>query len=313
MKQILLTLCSLSLSGSLLILLLLLLKPLLRKHLGHSIPYYLWLIPLLRLLLPIFPWGHLFHPLFSRPQAPELEAVWFMPPDMAIAGAPAHALPSPVEVGPTLPLTLICFLLWISVAFCLLIRTLWGYVRCLNSLRHAGYPANPETQAAYDTVCHTLKLRHPPTLLVCPSLRSPMQAGIFHPMILLPTDRLDAANLSPIFFHELTHYRQLDSCYKWLVEVATCLHWFNPLVYVMRREVTQTCELSCDERVLHHLDPSGRLAYGATILSLARPISPATPHPPFTFPISEDGKQLKERLELIMIFGKIHNQFQPFF
>ena len=37
-----------------------------------------------------------------------------------------------------------------------------------------------------------------------------------------------------------------DRFYKWLVEAAVCLHWFNPAVYVLQKEVSRTCELSCD-------------------------------------------------------------------
>ena len=54
--------------------------------------------------------------------------------------------------------------------------------------------------------------------------------------------------------------------YKWLVQFTICLHWFNPLVYLMGREVNNACEFSCDEAVIKNLDNDGIKAYGNTLL-----------------------------------------------
>ena len=141
----------------------------------------------------------------------------------------------------------------------------------------------------------------PPRLLVCPGLRSPMQAGLLRPMVLLPDENSGEGVLRAALLHELTHYRRLDLCYKWLAEAAVCIHWFNPLVYVLRREMSRECELSCDESVLGKLDESGRRVYGASLLALARPVSGTTKNN-MTLAMSRDGEQLKERLYAIMKF-----------
>lgn len=68
-----------------------------------------------------------------------------------------------------------------------------------------------------------------------------------------------------------------DLLYKWLTAAVTSLHWFNPLMYLVRREVARRCELSCDEAVLHTLDQRGRRRYGETLLALAAPPPPRGP------------------------------------
>lgn len=141
----------------------------------------------------------------------------------------------------------------------------------------------------------------PPRLLVCSGLRSPMQAGLLRPMVLLPDENGGEEVLRAAFLHELTHYRRLDLCYKWLAEAAVCIHWFNPLVWLLRRELGRACELSCDEGVLRRLDEAGRRAYGAALLALARPAPGETKHN-MTLAMSRDGEQLKERLYAIMKF-----------
>ncbi|MCM1989053.1 M56 family metallopeptidase [Oceanirhabdus seepicola] len=38
--------------------------------------------------------------------------------------------------------------------------------------------------------------------------------------------------------------------YKWLVQLTVCIHWFNPIVYIVSKEINKACEFSCDESVL---------------------------------------------------------------
>ena len=292
------TLLSLTLSGSVLIGVLLALRPLLRRHLGHSGPYYLWLVPLARLLLPVFPAVRLPERVSQAlPEAVSDGALWLRAPDMALAG------PDRQGAGPDwlalLPGLLV--ILWGTVAAVLALRAVWRYVRCLRALERESRPAGAGAQAVYGEACRMLGVTRPPRLLVCPRLRSPMQAGLLRPMVLLPDEEGGEEVLRAALLHELTHYRRLDLCYKWLAEVAVCVHWFNPLVHVLRRELDRECELSCDEKVLGRLDEPGRRAYGASLLALARPV-PGEAKNNMTLAMSRDGEQLKERLYAIMKF-----------
>ena len=81
------TLLSLTLSGSVLIVLLLALMPPLRDKLGRSGQYYLWLAPLARLLIPVFPAVRLPEGLSQAlPGEMTAGALWLRAPDMALAG-----------------------------------------------------------------------------------------------------------------------------------------------------------------------------------------------------------------------------------
>ena len=292
------TLLSLTLSGSVLIGVLLAIRPLLRRHLRHSGQYYLWLVPLARLLLPVFPAFRLPEGVSQvLPEAISDGALWLRAPDMALAGPDRQA--AGLDLLSLLPGLLV--ILWGTVAAALALRAVWQYVRCLRALERESRPAGERAQAVYEDACRMLGVTRPPRLLVCPGLRSPMQAGLLRPMVLLPDENSGEEVLRAAFLHELTHYRRLDLCYKWLGEAAVCVHWFNPLVYVLRRELSRECELSCDEVVLGRLDESGRKVYGASLLALARPVSGPTKNN-MTLAMSRDGEQLKERLYAIMKF-----------
>lgn len=299
------TLLSLTLSGSVLIVVLLAIRPLLRRRLGHSGQYYLWLVPLARLLLPVFPAIRLPESVSQvLPEAISDGALWLRAPDMALAGPDRQGVG--LDLLSMLPGLLV--ILWGTVAAALALRAVWRYVRCLRALEGESRTAGERTQAVYEDACRMMGMTRSPRLLVCPRLRSPMQAGLIRPMVLLPDENSGEEVLRAALLHELTHYRRLDLCYKWLAEAAVCVHWFNPLVYILRRELSRECELSCDESVLGRLDESGRRVYGASLLALARPVSGPTKNN-MTLAMSRDGEQLKERLYAIMKFeskGKLN-------
>lgn len=82
-------------------------------------------------------------------------------------------------------------------------------------------------------------------------LLSPVLMGVFHPKILLPPG-LDPASAegTMVLAHEKVHHKRLDNLWRTLAIGTACLHWFNPLVWVMLKIFFCDMELSCDEVVL---------------------------------------------------------------
>ena len=50
--------------------------------------------------------------------------------------------------------------------------------------------------------------------------------------------------------------------------IATSIHWLNPLMYFVKKEINHACELACDEPVIKNLNPSEKQAYGNTLISV---------------------------------------------
>ncbi|MDE6889433.1 MAG: M56 family metallopeptidase [Eubacterium sp.] len=97
-------------------------------------------------------------------------------------------------------------------------------------------------------------------------ISSPLLIGILKPCIVLPASDqyLTAEVFHYSVLHELIHYKRADLIYKWLIQFTLCLHWFNPFLYLVEREIRQLCELSCDEAVIKNLDSAERKAYGSS-------------------------------------------------
>lgn len=93
MNEFLLLLLSMSLSGTLLALLLFLLRPLLKRNLSRAWMYYIWCIVALRMLLPFAPRQNLVGSLLADPSAAmrQLSALSaFTQEDKAYAALPVN-------------------------------------------------------------------------------------------------------------------------------------------------------------------------------------------------------------------------------
>lgn len=107
---------------------------------------------------------------------------------------------------------------------------------------------------------------------ICQSDRisSPLTYGVVRPVILLPRQMVqeDGHKLEYILQHELVHIRRCDGAWKFAMAAALCLHWFNPLVWVMYVFMNRDLELSCDEEVLRIFGTKARKGYALTLIGM---------------------------------------------
>ncbi len=317
MTGFLLTLGRLSLLGSLLTAALLLLRPLLRGRLSAALGYYLWLPVLLRLCLPFgvripvpAPTADQLStpaPVSTAVQTPAEAPALVLDPPMAEAApapegpeagadAPAGA-PEPDPAGgsagrgPALDLPLALTVVWGL-----------GTAACLGRV-HPGLP--PLLPAGAAGGAGALPRRPGGLPAAGPGgadrpggeprgHRGPLLLGVLRPTVVLPEGVEDPGRLEDILRHELTHARRHDLLYKWFAAAVTSLHWFNPLMLLVRREISRTCELACDEAVVRDLDPALRRRYGETLLSLAA--EPPRGLGVLATTLCEEKEQLRERL-----------------
>ena len=294
----------LSLFGSLLALALFALKPLLRGRVSRTVQYYLWLLVLLRLCIPA-------GLTLTLPEAPVVPvpapapAVTQTVQPVQTAPAPVTPSPAPVETpqaaptpNPTsepFPWAAVLTGVW-AVGFALCAgRCLLGYAWLSGRIRQTATAPAPEALALLAELDPSGRVR----LVESAAVDTPLLLGLFTPVIVLPPQVRDPDRLRDILTHELTHARRHDLLYKWFAALTVSAHWFNPLMILVRREISRACELACDEAVIKTLDAPARQHYGETLLSLA------AYHPPsLALPMCGEKRNLKERLVCIVKFEK---------
>ncbi len=108
-------------------------------------------------------------------------------------------------------------------------------------------------------------------------LPSPCLFGVFFPAVYLtPGAAEDAATLRHVLAHELTHYAHRDHLWSLLRCLALALHWYNPLVWLAVVLSKGDGELACDEGAVARLGEEERIPYGRTLVDMvaARSLRP---------------------------------------
>lgn len=101
------------------------------------------------------------------------------------------------------------------------------------------------------------------------SLSSPCLYGIVKPVIYLtPDSPSDGKRAAYVIAHELTHYHQKDHIWSFVRVLCLCIHWFNPLVWLAAELSRRDSELACDEGTLHRIGPENRVEYGRTLIEM---------------------------------------------
>ena len=99
-------------------------------------------------------------------------------------------------------------------------------------------------------------------------ISSPLTYGIFRPVILMPKtmDWDKEEQVEAVLTHEYVHICSRDYLAKIVLAIVLCVHWFNPLVWVMYVLANRDIELACDEKVLKILGREKRSVYAMTLL-----------------------------------------------
>lgn len=293
---------SLTLGGSVLALLLLLGKRFVFKKLSNTFYYYAWLVVLLRFLVPLpgaMPTAPRQIPAretaaVTEPTAPRetypLETTAAQEAPTQVDAAPAG---SSGKTGQGISLRKLLPMIWAAGAlasFGWYVLSYWKFVvRARRSVTR---------ELLWENAGQFQGLWQKPRLLLAKNLESPMLVGLVQPKILLPEGSYTEEMLQNILLHELVHFRRNDIIYKWFSVAVFSIQWFNPLTYVIRRELGRACELSCDEWVIRHMSAPEKQTYGETLIAMAaaKPLPAAAGATTF----STEKRDLKRRLLAIM-------------
>ena len=137
-----------------------------------------------------------------------------------------------------------------------------------------------------------------PAIYVSPAAASPCLFGFLRPAVYLtPESAADEALRRHCIAHEQTHYRHGDHIWALLRGVCLALHWFDPLVWWAAHLARTDAELCCDADAIDLLGEAERADYGRTLIRMTcrtrvDPLSAATT-------MSGRGSQLKERIRTI--------------
>lgn len=133
-----------------------------------------------------------------------------------------------------------------------------------------------------------------PLLLASDDVASPMSWGLRQPVILLDSDALARPeDAGAIIAHEMAHVTRGDWLALVMARAAVAIFWFNPLVWLLEREVMQQAEEAADSHALAQVEPA---RYAQTLVTCARQRRARVP----ANSIAASGNRLTRRVRAIL-------------
>lgn len=248
-----------SIAMSIIALMYIAITPILRKVFSAKGLYYAWLVIILGLIIPFR-----FHP--------QVSAIYIDTIIPIMKSTSSHSLePYVATMSLNMSWSIPLFGIWLVGVTVFITKHLIRHMQFLKIVkRWSTKVIDPQTLKILYDIQSKLKIKQSVDLRICPGISSPMLLGISHPTILLPPSEIPKDELALIFKHELVHCKRKDIWYKALVLLATALHWFNPFIYMIAREISIHCELSCDEEVVKDTDIVCRKKYVEAIIGIIR-------------------------------------------
>ena len=292
------SLFQMSVAGGVLILFIVVIRALAIHRLPKTTFLALWMIAALRLLLPFsIPLTFNIHiglDVFS-------DVVQELPSGNIASTLPGDSPPS-YDIGTAVPSPatehISTFeILWLVGVLLLAIYFSISYFRSMRKFRMS----IPDNTPYIQNWLTAHQISRPLAVRSSDLISSPLTYGILHPVILLPKklDRNDQVALKYVLTHEYVHIRRFDAITKILFAAVLCIHWFNPLVWVMYVLANRDMELSCDAWVIRMMGEKNRSSYALMLIKMEEKRSGMSAL------YSHFGKNaISERIEAIMKFKK---------
>jgi bla regulator protein BlaR1 len=288
---------SVSVMAAITVVLIMLTQRILRKRIKPRWHYLMWLLVMVRLLLP-----------------------WNLESDLSIYNWLSysngiHEIDSAVQIGTQEGLAAVdsvgTILYRYSIYVWLFGIILFGlYTFVIN--RKFALKISKETTPITDigilqlfTQCQKLMSVHKRVMLVVSDqLTMPTLFGFWSPRLVIPQrviDSLDQEQIRHIFLHELAHCKRNDIAINWIMQILLIIHWFNPVLWYANQRMRDDQEIASDALALSYLEPAKRENYGYTLIQLlesyTRPVSV-----PGNVNLSGSKSQLKRRIIMIKQF-----------
>lgn len=284
----------------------------------------LWLLVVVRLLMPDLPdsalsWRNWFVPdpvedvvadsKASFPAGADLVKPFEFPADLldkTVTELGAAGLDGNTGYRWTLMEFLACVwvagsLVYLSMMFVGVIR----FQRLIGRFASRDQKLRQKLQTELDLLSAEHGIRRAPVVVLTDAVDAPALTGWIRPRILIPSGAvtgLSDRQIRLVLLHELGHQRRRDVAINWILCFVQAVHWFNPIVWWAFRRIRIEAERATDEWVLLR-DRAGRPAdYGETLIRLLESVAGQERRFPGVVGVLESRQTLRSRIEAIRRF-----------
>ncbi|MDE7476537.1 MAG: M56 family metallopeptidase [Lachnospiraceae bacterium] len=155
-------------------------------------------------------------------------------------------------------------LIWYSGTMLILLYYVIQYIKIVRYFGGISVQRNSKPEQILDAVWNGSKK---PYIIQTASVKTPCCFGILRKKIILPDKLYTAEQLRFILLHECSHLKNNDILVKNLINILCALYWWNPCVYLLKKDLNQSLEIRCDMMAVKGLDNQSKGDYLAVVLS----------------------------------------------
>lgn len=144
-------------------------------------------------------------------------------------------------------------IVWLVISLILLLVWCKNIIFSLRAITSESVALNKREALIFEQAKRELSIKQKVQLIVSKNISEVGVLGIWKPIIVLPeniAEQMSDAELDSIFRHELIHIKRFDNLINSIHRIICCLFWFNPIVWIIEKNLLIERELSCDEAVL---------------------------------------------------------------
>ena len=199
--------------------------------------------------------------------------------------------------------------LWLIIAVSVFICMTTSYMLFSIKLRNYTNINNINLQQILQYSKSKFNIDNNIDLIVTEYISTPSLIGIFKPIILLPVNMVDlnAKQIEYIFLHELSHYKRKDNLLNLILILIQSLHWFNPFIWYLFKRLREDIELATDEKVLNILNCNEFDDYGLTLISVLSRIKNKKRQPSLVY-MAKNKKNVENRIMNIKFMKNSKNK-----
>lgn len=284
-----------SIYGSILVLLILMIKAVLREKLDSKFHYYIWFLLILKLLVPYGPESSLSLFNLIKPAAYERTFSYdYKVQNTNVNISKSEDNKNTEELRDAVYGTgtkvhqlhqrnyyknILAFI-WIFGIAAIILFVMCGMIRVYIIKKTSISRKDDKFNNILEECLIAMNIRKKVKLLYTSKISSPCVYGMMRPVIFIPLNVAESIREDEFKYtilHELAHIKRKDILINWISIILNCVYWFNPIIWYGFHRMKQDCEVSCDALALKYLKSYENIDYGNTIIKIIQLGSKAKP------------------------------------
>ncbi len=283
LEDIFLSIFNMSITATIVALFVIVIRLILNKRLSKTFSYILWVVVLIRLIIP-FSYYSKFS-IFNISSVPsriikmnkDSGGIKYISNSIEVLENPTinSLLPAPdptASIDPVQAVTFVGSRIWFIIAISMLLLLVIAYIRTSSKLKTAIINKEKTIIDIIEQCSKRLNFKRKIKIYTSEIVQSPVVFGLVRPKIIMPKlmlDTYDKETLSYIITHEIVHIKRFDYIIKPVMIIVLSIHWFNPIIWLSFILASKDMEFSCDEKVIRIWEDDIRAEYATSLINTA--------------------------------------------